>query len=427
MGSGVNTVKRVLMIAFHYPPCRGSSGLQRTLSFSHYLPNCDWDPLILTVQSRAHQELGEDQLRDIPATVPVARAFALDTARHLGVRGRHFKWMALPDRWVSWCLGAIPKGLHLIRTYKPQVLWSTYPIATSHLIGLSLHRLTRIPWVADFRDPMTELNPVTQQRAPQDSSLWRARSWIESHTVKSCARAVFTTQGAQRIYAERYPEAPSSRWGIIANGYNEEHFIEAEARVTERSSEKGPIVLLHSGTLYPTPDRDPSAFFSALAMLKCEHQLSAASLQVVLRASGYSEHYRHLVHQHGVDDIVALKPAIPYRDALAEMLSADGLLLFQGYTSNPAIPAKFYEYLRAKRPIFAMVAPDGDTAKALESAQAGALAPLDSSTLIAQRLLDFLQHLRQGQARVASPNEVRRHSREVRTQELASLLNAVSN
>ena len=420
-------MKRLMMIAFHYPPCFGSSGLHRTLSFSRYLPAYGWEPAILTAHPRAYQQIGLNQLEDIPKVVPVVRSFALDTAKHLSVWGRYFKWMALPDRWVSWLLGAIPDGLRLIRTHKPNILWSTYPIATAHLIGLALHRLSGIPWLADFRDPMTEINPVTQQKTPSDKALWRARSWIESSTVKYCTRAVFTTPGAQQLYADRYPEASHTRWAIIPNGYDEQDFTAAEQLVTKPLLEKNYIVLLHSGILYPTPDRDPSAFFVALAKLQKANKVSASNLRVVLRASGYQDHYQRLIRRYGIEAIVTLESAIPYREALAEMLSADGLLIFQGYTSNPAIPAKLYEYFRARRPIFAMADAEGDTAKALTALQIGEVAPLDADDQIAQRLLKFLQQIRKGTASVPDPHIIHHYSRQVRSQEFAALLDTVAN
>lgn len=417
--------KHVLMIAYHYPPCRGSSGVQRTLSFSRDLPSHGWTPLVLTAHVRAYPQVGADQVADIPARVPVTRASAWDAAKHLALRGRYVGWSALPDRWVSWFFGAVPAGLRLIHRYRPKILWSTYPIATAHLIGFALHRLTGIPWIADFRDPMTEIDPVTRQQIPTEPSVWRARQAVERWTVRHSHRSVFVTPGALRLYAERYPWVPRTRWATIANGYDEESFVEAERLSVARPTENQQSVLVHSGTLYPLLDRDPSAFFAALAQLRAMRQIAASNLHVILRASGYEQHYQTLIRRHELEDLVALKPAIPYREALAEMLAADGLLLFQGYTSNPAIPGKLYEYLRARRPIFAMVDARGDTAAALQSAGIGTLAPLDSPETIAERLLLFLRQLREQPSSTLTPAQVRHYSRAGRARELAQLFDTV--
>ncbi len=420
--------KRVLMVAFHYPPCRGSSGLQRTLSFTRYLPCMGWLPVVLTASSFAYPDIGYDQLADIPEQVPVHRAFSLDAARHLSIKGRYLDWMALPDSWSSWALSALPLGMRLIWKYQPSAIWSTYPIATAHMIAYGLHRLSGIPWVADFRDPMTEEDSKTNQRWPSNPRVWRARQFVEKLAVRHAARLVFATDGARRLYADRYPHLAESRWTTISNGYDEGPFAAAEKLVNERASKDGrPLILLHSGVLYPTPDRDPSAFFAALAKLKATGTVSAWNLRVVLRASGFEDHYRGLIQHYRIEDIVALEPPIPYRKALAEMLDADGLLIFQGRTSNPAIPAKLYEYFRAQRPIFAMVDSEGDTAETLRQMQIGTLVPLDSENEIARALGEFLSSLRAGELPTLSRESARRHSRKSRTAELVELLDEIAS
>jgi len=403
------------MIAFHYPPLHGSSGIQRTLKFSRYLPDHGWQPIILTTNPRAYPKIAEDQLREIPPDILVKRAFALDTARHLAIGSSYIKWMALPDRWISWWLGAVPAGLRLLRTYRPKIIWSTYPIATAHLIGLTLHRLTGVPWIADFRDSMTE------DHYPRDPTTRRVSRWVERLTVKHCRQAVFTTPGTLRMYAGRYPEIPPSRWAIIANGYDEENFAAAERALPNRRPPGHPLVLVHSGALYPS-ERDPRAFFAALAGLRQAGKIAPSSLKIILRASGHEAYHRQHLRENGIEDIVFLEPPIPYQEALTEMLSADGLLIFQASNCNHQIPAKIYEYLRARRPIFALTDPKGDTADVLKAARIDTIAPLDSKEQIAQRLLHFLTLIREGRAPIANDEEIKRHSRESRTQELAKLL-----
>jgi hypothetical protein len=108
-------VNRVLIVAYHFPPIAGSSGVLRALKLCRYLPENGWQPTVLTASSRAYERTDNGQLSEIPADVHVMRTFALDTQRHLSIGGRYFRSMALPDRWASWVVSAVPAGLRAIR------------------------------------------------------------------------------------------------------------------------------------------------------------------------------------------------------------------------------------------------------------------------------------------------------------------------
>ena len=128
--------KRILIVAFHFPPVRVSSGIQRTLKFCTYLREYGWDPLVLTISPSAYDVTNPDQLKEIPNDVVVERAFGLDTSRHLAIGGKYLHRMAQPDRWISWWPGAVWTGMRMIKRYKPDAIMSTFPIATAHRIGL---------------------------------------------------------------------------------------------------------------------------------------------------------------------------------------------------------------------------------------------------------------------------------------------------
>jgi len=406
------------MIAYHFPPVHGSSGLQRTLKFSRYLPQFGWEPIVLTVNPRAYSETTTGQLGDIGNETVVSRAFALDSARHLAIGGRYPGFFAIPDRWVSWWFAAVPAAARLIRRYRPSAIWSTYPIATAHLIGQSVQRWSGLPWVADFRDSMTEEN------YPKDKWVRRAYLAIERGAVNRSACSVFTTPGAVRMYAARYPDVPGSRWRMIPNGYDEENFAAAEGERSVRRKED-PLVFVHSGVLYPS-ERDPTAFFTALQQLKRHGQIGSGSIKIVLRATGHDDYYRPMLVRYELEDIVRLEPAVSYREALSEMLSADGLLIFQAANCNHQIPAKIYEYLRARRPILALTDAMGDTAAVLRDVGIDTMAPLNLPTEIEATLLRFIEQVRSGTAPMASDSGIARHSRLAGTEELARILDEVA-
>ncbi len=409
--------KRVLIIAFHFPPQAASSGIQRTLSFSKYLGRHGWDPMVLSAHPMAYSIKNSSQLTSVPASLVVRRPLALDAKRHLGILGRYPEMFALPDRWSSWWLSAVPAGLLLIRRYRPAVIWSTFPIATSHLIGLTLHKLTGIPWVADFRDPMLQPDyPVTK---------WQRKvfGWIERLAVRHCGRAVFTTHSAMSAYIARFPDLPRSKFSVIENGYDEDGFGgERTQAACTRGGKK--ITLLHSGVLY-AEGRNPSAFLQAIARLKSAGLVGADSLAVILRATGDDTCFEDMVARYAVQDIVAIAPPIPYREALNEMLAVDGLLVFQGTPFNTQVPAKIYEYFRARRPILGLVDPRGETARILQSAGFPDLAAMDGVDEITEKLMRFIEEIRRGTAYCATDEVVVASSREHRTRELANLFDEI--
>ncbi|WP_343605356.1 glycosyltransferase [Roseateles sp.] len=417
-------MRRVLMVSFQFPPMAGSSGVQRALRFAQQLPALGWSPSVLTAHPRAHAHTGDDLLEEIPPELPMRRAFALDAARHLSIGGRYPGFLARPDRWHSWLLGAVPAGLRLIRQTRPDAIWSTYPIPTAHLVGYWLSRLSGLPWVADFRDPMAH------DGYPADPVLWRSFAAVERKVFARAARCTFTTPGAARLYAQRFPAA-ADRLRVIENGYSEAAFQQAERAVrmeganaspsTAAAPAAGPRVLLHSGVVYPDW-RSPARLFEALAAAKVAGRVDAARLRLRLRATAHDDFVLALARRLDVADLVEVAPPLPYADALAEMLRADALLLLQSNDCNDQIPAKAYEYLRARRPVLTLADPAGDTAQLMRRAGLPRIAALEDGPGVAAVLDRFLDDLFHGRAALPAASAIAAASRESRTGELARVL-----
>lgn len=408
-------MRRLLMVAYHFPPLAGSSGIQRTLRFVQHLPRYGWEPLVLTARPTAYERTSTDLESAVPSQVVVRRALAFDTARHLAVGGRYLASWARPDRWISWKFDAVRQGMRMVRELKPDAIWSTYPIATAHLIGTELRRRSGLPWIADFRDPMA------QDGYPADPVTRRHYAAIERMAVEQASCAMFTTPGAARIYGDRYP-ASASRITVLENGYDEDSFAAAERRETDRRPLNAQCVtLLHSGIVYPS-ERDPTELFAALAQLAANTSIRPGELKVRFRAAVHDALLQRMARDFGVEAFVETLPAIAYADALEEMLRADGLLVLQASNCNEQIPAKIYEYLRARRPILCLTDPAGDTALVLRRAGVEAIARLDSRDDIARTLGGFVSSVRTHTARLPSPDEVKRASRSGRAQMLADHL-----
>ena len=405
------------MVAYHFPPLAGSSGIQRTLRFAQQLPEFGWEPIVLTADPRAYERTSTDLVPEVSERTVVARAFALDTARHLSVRGRYPVFLARPDRWMTWQYAAVPAGMRLIRQHQPNAVWSTYPIATAHVIGARLARRSRLPWIADFRDPMA------QPGYPEDPKIWKSFDRIEKRAVDEARYCVFTTPGAAREYTRRYPFA-ADRITVIENGFDEESFAAIPAE-SPQPLHPGAITLLHSGIVYPW-ERDPTELFAAIARLAEKGKLRPGELVLRFRAANHDELLRSLAQRYRIESFVELLPPTSYRPALLEMQNADGLLVLQASNCNDQIPAKLYEYLRARRPIVALTDPNGDTAGVARAAGIDTIAPLDSIDEIEELLQRFIAAVRSGRAPLPSPEFVARASRRERARALAGLLDRSS-
>ena len=415
--------RNVLLIAFQFPPMRGSSAIQRTLRFAQHLPKFGWKPVVLTATPGAYEAVSSRADSDT-GSIEVHRAHALDAARHLSLFGRYPRSLAIPDRWVTWKYSAVPVALRLIREKQIDVVWTTFPIATAHEIGLAVERRSGVPWVAEFRDPMW------QGDYPPDPRVNRAWKDLESRVFRHARRVIVTTPGAAHDYRARFPDYDGDHIRVVENGFDEDAFAAAESRIRLRpAAAPAPgrrLTLLHSGVIYPS-ERDPTCLFDALAALKSAGDPAAGRLELKLRASGNDALFQRMIEELQIEDIVQLEPAIDYVSALEEMLTVDGLLLLQASNCNAQIPAKLYEYFRAGRPIVALTDAAGNTAAALDRASAGLIAPLDSVERITDVLREFVRRTDSRQWVSMSESAAGQYSREHRTADLAEIFDGLRN
>lgn len=308
----------------------------------------------------------------------------------------------------------MPAGFSAIRRYQPHAIWSTFPIATAHSIAGTLARMSKLPWIADFRDPMA------QDDYPRDPATWRSYAKLEQRAIARAERATFTTPSAVEYYRRRYT-AYASRFRLLENGYDEGTF-------STHSPDGGPlhsgrITLLHSGVVYPE-ERDPTQLVRAIGELRKRAPEAYARLVVRFRAPVHEELIRELADAFGVADAVEVLPPLPYCDAIGEICRADGLLILQASSCNAQIPAKLYEYVRAARPVLLLTDPDGDTAAAARSVGIASVAMLDDAAAIERLLRAFIAGEHEGMKPELS--KIAKASRRSRTAELAAMLDELA-
>ena len=167
------------------------------------------------------------------------------------------------------------------------------------------------------------------------------------------------------------------------------------------------------------------ARFDSLSRLKAEGRIDARTVRFDLRASGSEVYYASLLGELGIDDVVHLLPPISYRRALQEYLDADALLLLHGAWMKRQVPAKTYEYLRARRPILALTPSGGDTAALLRRTGGATVVALDDEDRIAAALPEFLRRVRNGTHPLPDITQVTSYARHLQAGELARTLSQV--
>jgi glycosyltransferase involved in cell wall biosynthesis len=411
---GANS-RTALMLAFPFPPFAQSTGRLRTVSFVRHLPESGWRPIVVTGVTSMYPAVDARTEREIPAGTTVMRAWGKDVARHFSIRGIYPRWLATPDRWNTWALGAVRVAQRAVREFRPEVLWATFPVPSALLAALIAQRRTGIPLVADLRDPLV------YETWPAKCWERAVYGWIERRLVAHAAAIVVTTPGARAMYVERYPHA-AEKFVVIANGIDESDVAPPAARTREPN---GPLLLVHSG-LMESPDRDPTVFFAALRLLRERGCLPARGLRVVLRASGSEVAYRARAQAQGVSDLLELAPPVARAEAIREQAAADGLLLFQGRHCNRQIPAKAYEYLAGGRPIIGLMDAGGDTHALVAGAwRVPYCADMESAEAIAAMLERFFDDAARGTVFVPAAELREAHSRRARATELAQLFDKV--
>lgn len=414
----INMSKRLLLVSFHFPPIQGSSGVHRALSFARYLPDKNWGVTVLTAHERAHQDTNPQNLNLIPTATKVIRGFALDSQQHLSFKGRFLRATALPDRWQSWIFGGVLAALSPVLRGKFDAIMSTYPIASAQLIGYALHRISRIPWIVDFRDPMA------QEDYPSDPSVRRIHAWVEAKAFKHASAIIVVSPGTHAYYQTKYPDFDPAKLHVIPNGYDEGVFEQSVSTSSPTNSSR-PIEILHSGLMYPD-ERDPSQLFAALAELLAAGSITSETLHVNLRAAGNEKHYERMIADAGLGDIVTLSPPVDYNAAVAEMLDADVLMVCQAEICNGQIPAKLYEYIYACRPILSLSDPVGDTGSLLIDIGCPYVAALENKQAIKQSIIQLVNDISAQTTWTPDKNVVDRYSRRHRAHELGAILEKIT-
>ena len=414
---------KLLLVSLYFPPA-GGGGVQRPLKFAAHLP-------ALGVETHVLAPDDPKWIHSDPELQPPTQAW-VHRARYLGPRGRKpaeelygthglerasrqarlaLRRTLVPDENVPWNVTAIPAALRIVRREGIDVVLTTSPPGSVHLIGAAVKRATGVKWVADLRDSL-----VAHAHRRGDTAAARAKERSRAAVARLVARsadAIVTVSDA--IRDETRELGPRGPIVSIPNGCDFDDFAGLEYRRGDR------FRITHTGSFLGK--RDPRPFLLAL---------DESGLDVVARFVGdFRTVDREWAEEVGVAEKLELHDYVTRRRALELQRDSDALLLLiphAGGRGKGVLSGKVFEDLAAERPILAAVPPDGAAAALLRETRTGVVAPPDDVAAIRGALEDLHARWQAGtlDGTPLAPGDRERLSRAARVEELAALLRGLA-
>jgi len=362
--------------------------------------------------------------------VPHGRSRRRDSRSFLRrASGRLREWLSrlliTPDSRIGWIVPGVRAALKEVRRARPDVIYSTSPYVSAHLIALFVSAWTQVPWIADFRDPWRG-NPF-QKLGFRTLDLWDAvLEWL---VLRRATYVICNTPTMRRalIHRRRFVAAKCS---TILNAFDPERLAESE---TDQDKDPGEFILLHGGQFYGP--RSPRIWFAAL---RRAIELDPAAMRTVRMELLGPERYEgvlltEIATDEGLEDRVRVLGEWTHRRAIGRTKAADALLLAgsMGEGAELQVPNKLFEYLFARKPILATLRNQSPVISILRDADAQAMwcAPNDVTGL-ARAMIRLVRRdtLRPGGVREISGSwsGVDRFARHHRASELAHIFTRVT-
>jgi len=430
--------KKVLIITYYWFPS-GGAGVQRWLKFAKYLRDFGWEPIIYTPENPEFPSIDNSFEKDLPVGLkvlktpiwepynvyrnltgkkknePINAAFISETKEH-GWKEKLSIWIRgnflIPDPRRFWIKPSVRYLTEYLKENPVDAMITTGPPHSMHLIGLGLKKnIPDLPWVADFRDPWTNIDFYKELKLTWLADKVHHR--LEKKVVRNADSMVTVSNGWKADFEKMKPK----RIQMISNGYDESDVQQIEVQLDEKFS------ISHIGTLNSA--RNPKTVWKVLSDLCAENADFKNNLQIQL-VGKVDFTVLEAIRNYGLQDQLLKIDYLPHRDAIAKQQSSQLLLLLinQSPNANGILTGKFYEYLASKRPILAIGPTDGDAATVLREAGAGTMVDFTDEITTKEAILNYYAHYKNNSFTVNSES-VERFSRRSLTGELATLLNSL--
>jgi glycosyltransferase involved in cell wall biosynthesis len=436
--------KKVLIITYYFPPS-GGSGVQRTLKFIKYLRQFDWEPIILTAKDADYPTYDKSLWADVPKGIKIyyskifepyrlyrkftgkKEAVSLDvdtssqddqTRKKLSERISALlrSTFFIPDARIFWLFFAVPLAKKIIKKENIDLIYSSAPPYTTHLIGFWTKRFTHLPWIADFRDSWIGWHSAPQWRPKISKKIdWN----MEDSVLKYADEILAVSSGVKKDLVNRHQTYNDNRWHILPNGFDEDDFCNLEKIPKDKK-----LTITYTGTFFG--EFSPEYLLRATEELFSENQKLLQNLR--LRFVGrIADSILQRIKSSPVYDLVEIIPYVPHKKGLAYLLASDySFLIINDVPINRGmLTGKLFEYIGAGLPILALV-PDGDAAELIHKNDLGLIVPPDDVNQIKEVILKMLIAHNKKEKIINPPKTARaQFTRKTLTRELAKLFNKV--
>ena len=428
---------RLLVITYYWPPS-GGAGVQRSLKFVKHLPEFGIEPTVITVDpARAAYPVLDDSLAaDVPAGVRVIRTDTFEPFdSYKWLTGRRqvpyggfvgesktsraqqlFKFVRgnlfVPDArrgWNRYVLEAVA-GLLAAGEQFDAVLTSSPPHSTQ-LIGLELKKRYGLRWLADLRDPWTDIYYYRELNHLPPARWLDAR--YERQVLEQADKVLVTSPHTKRIFMAKSTSIDPAKIYVLPNGYDEADFREPSQPPHDE------LLITHTGTISETYRIDQ--FLAAAAACACRHPDVPLRLRFVGKVS---DGIRQQVEAAGLAGRTEFVAFVPHAESVGYLLRSTALLLAIPDVANNRgiLPGKVFEYLAANKPILCVGPLGSDADLLLRETGAGRTLPPDAAADLLDAFEGLVARWRINPNLDLPGGNPTRYSRRALTEQLAGLM-----